>query len=205
MRAPAKKDWEIVTLIGQGVSDVEVCRRFGLLAADLESRMERFRRWTESQPADETPALLLERALRRRAENAVASLQARFRALLDASPEAVMVVDAMTGTIREVNANAATLFGYSAADLVGRSVEDLVPASLRGIHGAYRVGFLASARKRAMGYHPPIFAVRADGSEVEIAVALTCAPADEEVMVVCTEFSRWTVFDAEEQKQTGAR
>jgi hypothetical protein len=42
-----------------------------------------------------------------------------------------------------------------------------------------------------MGYHPPIFAKRADGSEIEVSVALTASVADDEVMVVCSEFIHW--------------
>lgn len=202
MRPPTKRDRDIVAQIGAGTSDLEVCRRFGLLHNDLELCLERYRQWAEKQPIEESPGLIFERAMRRRAENSARSLASRFSALLEASPEAIMVVNALTGVIRQVNSNAAVLFGYSEGDLVGRSVEDLVPATLQGIHGAYRVAFLSSARKREMGYHPPIFAVRADGSEVEIAVALTCALADEEVMVVCTQFARWTSFESEEHKRT---
>ncbi len=46
-----------------------------------------------------------------------------------------------------------------------------------------------------MGYHPPIFAVKGDGSEVEVAIALTATFSDEDVMVVCTEFALWTALE----------
>jgi len=144
---------------------------------------------------EEDAAAMYERALRLRAENTFRSLEARFHALLDASPNAILVVNAMTGVISQVNSNAAKLFGYPANGLVGRSVEDLVNPPLRAIHPAYRIGFVTSARRREMGYHPPIFAYRAVGSEVEVAIALTATTNDEEVMVVCTEFARWTGLD----------
>jgi hypothetical protein len=77
------------------------------------------------------------------------------------------------------------------------SIEDLVPREHRGIHPAYRLGFLASMRKRNIGYHPPIFAVRSDGKHVELSIGLTCSSADEDVMVVCTLFATGLPSDTE--------
>jgi len=177
--------------LGEGVPELQVCRSFGLLPEQLNQLFLRASQWAEAAEMDPGSLLLCERALRRRGENAARSLAARFEALLEASPDAVLVINAMTGIIGQVNENAAALFGYSPEELVGRSVEDLVAPKYRAIHPAYRIGFLASVRKREMGYHPPIFAARADGTEVEIAVALTATASNEDVMVVCTESSRW--------------
>ena len=154
--------------------------------------LQRVAKRASTYDVEEDAAAMYERALRLRAENTFRSLEARFHALLDASPNAILVVNAMTGVISQVNSNAAKLFGYPVNALVGRSVEDLVNPPLRAIHPAYRIGFVSSSRRREMGYHPPIFAYRADGTEVEVAIALTATKNDEEVMVVCTEFAKWT-------------
>ncbi|AIE86601.1 PAS domain S-box protein [Fimbriimonas ginsengisoli] len=195
MEGLSKKDREIIRQICEGAPDLEVCRQFGLLPTQLQQVLDRASKRADQLEPTDNAAVMYERALRKRAENAANSLEARFHALLDAAPEAILVVNALTGMIHRVNENAALLFGYPAAELVGRSVEDLVPLRLRGIHPAYRIGFIASVRKREMGYHPPIFAVRKDGSEVEVAIALTASTADEEVMVVCTEFARWSAVE----------
>jgi hypothetical protein len=42
-----------------------------------------------------------------------------------------------------------------------------------------------------MGYHPPIFGVRSDGAKIDMAIALTATPIDDDIMVVCTEHSHW--------------
>lgn len=192
MNGLSKKDREIVRQLSQGVPDLAICRQFGLLPAQLDAVLNRVAKRAATYEVEEDAAAMYERALRLRAENTYRSLEARFNALMDASPNAILVVNAMTGAIRQVNENAAKLFGYSVGSLVGRSVEDLVAPKLRGVHPAYRIGFLTSARKREMGYHPPIFAHRSDGTEFEVAIALTATSNDEDVMVVCTEFARWT-------------
>lgn len=195
MKGLSKKDRDVLREISIGVPDLEVCRKFGFLPRQLDEVLARAAKRAEADEVADHAAVYYERALRRRAENAASSLAARFNALMDASPDAILVINAATGIIDQVNENAAKMFGYSVEGLVGLSVEELVPAKVRAIHPAYRIGFLTSTRKRQMGYHPPIFAVRADGTEIELAVALTAALSDGEVMVVCTEFARWNLRD----------
>lgn len=47
-------------------------------------------------------------------------------ALLDAAPDALVIVDA-TGIVRRVNRQTEQLFGHSREDLLGRPVEFLMP------------------------------------------------------------------------------
>ena len=196
-----KKDKEILLLICQGKSDLDVCRAFGIMPMHLNGVLERAEEWLSTLEVSSDEAFMIERALRKRAENALKSLEGRFAALLDVSPEAIIVVNAMTGIITTANLHAAELFGYELNSLLGRSMEDLIPDRYRAIHPAYRVGFLSSVRKREMGYHPPIYGQKADGSIIEVAVALTAARSDEHVMVVCTEYSKWiTVSGQTNQK-----
>jgi diguanylate cyclase (GGDEF)-like protein len=54
-----------------------------------------------------------------------------FRRLLEAAPDAMVIVDE-DGTIAIVNARAGALFGYAVDDLLGQSVELLVPGGLAG-------------------------------------------------------------------------
>lgn len=188
MDALSADDRAVLTLLSEGVSDLEICRQLRLSAQGLARAIHRIEERAVQESND--AGRYYERALRIRSENALKSLDARFHALMSILPDAVMVVDGRTGIIKEVNDLACQLFGYERQKLIGMSVEELVPAEQRVIHPAYRLGFLASVRKRELGYHPPIFGVRSDGTKIEVAIALTATSADDDVMVVCTSTSR---------------
>jgi PAS domain S-box-containing protein len=111
--------------------------------------------------------------------------EARLNALMDIAPEAIVLANGRSGRILKANHQASVIFGYTLRELVGLPVEALVPSDLHDIHVKYRQGFLHNVRKREMGYHPPIQAVRKDGSLVELDIALTATAATDDVMVVC--------------------
>jgi PAS domain S-box-containing protein len=201
MEELSKRDREVLTLLSDGHPDASVCRKLGLSHRQLEESLDRIRTRAEAHP-EASAALYYERALRRRAENRERSLQGRFNALMGASTDAVLVANGRTGVILQANDNAARMFGYEHERLVGMSVEDLVPIDQRDHHPAYRLGFLANARKREMGYHPPIFGLRQDGSKLEMAIALTSSGHDDDMMVVCTEFTAWSSLGPERYLET---
>jgi PAS domain S-box-containing protein len=184
-------DQEILRRIATGHPDLQVCRDLRISQAQFDKCLDRIRLRAESVAETDNLVVYYERSLRRRAENAMRSLDARFQALLEGSPDAILVVNGTTGLIKQINTQAVAMFGYRADELIGESMEMLVPAEIRGVHPAYRIGFLASIRKREMGYHPPIMGLRADGTHVKIAVSLTATTADDDVMVVCSEYARW--------------
>jgi len=186
-----KRDLGILALLGKGLPDAEVCRSLGISALRVEAAVERMERHIERGRANEGERVLFEMAVRKRLENALRATQVRFSALLDSVLAAVLVVDGRTGLIKQANLRSEDLFGYPLDALVGRQIEDLVPTQHRALHPAYRIGFLTSIRKREMGYHPPIHALRGDGKLVELAIALTATPLDDDVMVVCSEYSLW--------------
>jgi len=55
------------------------------------------------------------------------ALQTKYRTILDAVPDAVVVADAASGEIIEVSQQAADFFGYEPAELVGRTQSALHP------------------------------------------------------------------------------
>src|ERR1041384_6670674 len=74
----------------------------------------------------------------------------RFRLVVEAAPNAMIMVDAK-GTITLVNAQTEAVFHYSRQELIGKPIEALVPDRFHPHHPAYRNGFFGDPRARAMG------------------------------------------------------
>jgi PAS domain S-box-containing protein len=92
-------------------------------------------------------------------------------AVLDASPNAVIAIDAQ-GWIRYANPQVEATFGYTGAELIGEPVERLLPDRLAVRHGAHREGFIDHPVARPMGIGLDLAGRRKDGSEVPIEISL---------------------------------
>ncbi|BBH70314.1 hypothetical protein ACTI_69990 [Actinoplanes sp. OR16] len=101
----------------------------------------------------------------------------KFKSLLDASPEAMICVNA-DGRIVLANARALRVFRYDSGELVGTPIEALVPAARRAAHLTHRRDYLADPAPRHMGKGMRLTAVRKDGTELLVEVSL--APMDSE-------------------------
>jgi len=111
----------------------------------------------------------------------------RFRALLEAAPDGVVITDT-DGRIVHVNAATEALFGYRREELLTQPVERLVPERLRAAHVDHRSSFHASPRTRPMGMGLELYGRRKDGSEFPVEISLS--PLGEEQGTLVTAIVR---------------
>jgi PAS domain S-box-containing protein len=107
----------------------------------------------------------------------------RLRSLLEAAPDATVIVDA-SGRIVMVNAQVERLLGYRRHELLDQPVETLVPGHARRMHIAHRHDYARSARPRPMGAGLELTAVRNDGTEVPVEISLSPVATEEGTLVV---------------------
>jgi PAS domain S-box-containing protein len=121
-------------------------------------------------------ALQAEIAERKRAE-------ARFRKLLEATPDAMVIVDNQ-GEIVLANTQAETLFGYRQEVLVGQVVEVLIPEGFQDKHRQHRAGYFASPQVRPMGVELELYARRRDGTQFPVEISLSPLQTEDEILVL---------------------
>jgi PAS domain S-box-containing protein len=99
--------------------------------------------------------------------------EARTKAIVDSALDCVVTMDA-SGRIVEWNPAAERCFGHRAAEVVGRDLaEVIIPFELRDAHREGLARYLATGERRMMDRRIETTAVRADGTEFPVEVAIT--------------------------------
>ena len=109
----------------------------------------------------------------------------RFRAVVEAVPSAILLVDAK-GMVTLANAQAEAVFGYNREELVAKPVEMLIPERLRVPHAEWRGAYASDPRSRPMGLGRELFARRKDGSEIPIEAALSPMATEKGLFVLAS-------------------
>jgi PAS domain S-box-containing protein len=122
----------------------------------------------------------------------------RFRGLLEAAPDAMVIVD-QEGLIIMVNAQTEQLFGYMRGDLFGQHVEVLVPTRFRDVHPFHRKQYGKYPLLRPMGADLELFALHRDGTEFPVEISLSPMETEEDNLIIAA------IRDITERKRAEAR
>ena len=120
-----------------------------------------------------------------------------FAVLLDAAPDAIVMVDA-NGCIALASAQAERLFGYTRDEMVGRPLELLVPERARKVHPSRRAAYFADPHPRPMGAGMELAGRRKDGTEFPAEISLSAIETDEGLLVSAA------IRDVTERRQAAA-
>jgi len=131
-----------------------------------------------------------------------------FRHLLEAAPDAMIIVDT-DGRIAIANDQSEKMFGYAREQLIGQSIEMLLPEAVRERHVLHRAEYVRDPRVRPMGIDIELYARRADGSEfpVEISLSPVNSPSGPFVSSVIRDVTRRKQMETEliEARQAAER
>lgn len=114
----------------------------------------------------------------RRAEREVRANEARKSAILETALDCIITMD-HEGRVVEFNPAAERTFGYRRADVIGRELADLIiPPPLRERHRTGMAHYLATGEGPVLGKRLELPALRADGAEFPVELAITRIPTE---------------------------
>ncbi len=110
---------------------------------------------------------------RKRSEEALRHSEGRLRAILETALDAIVVMDT-DGIVHEWNRAAEQMFGYQRTEAVGRKLAELIiPAYLRDRHERGLAQHLTEGNGPMLNRRIETMALRADGSEFAVELAIT--------------------------------
>ena len=130
-------------------------------------------------------ATVVDITLRKNAEAALAESERRFRAVLEASPNAIIAVDP-DGRITYANPRTQTTFDYAPDELIGEHLTTLIPDRFREVHIRHREEYVKHPVARPTGIGMDLVGRRKDGREFPVEISLSPVETGEGLQVFAT-------------------
>jgi PAS domain S-box-containing protein len=121
-------------------------------------------------------------SVRKKAEKHLAQMEERYRGLLEAAPDAMVVVN-QAGEIVLLNVQAEKQFGYKRDELLGQKVKNLIPEGFAERLIADGTRSAAEALAQQIGTGIELIGRRKDGSEFPIELMLSPLESAEGILV----------------------
>jgi PAS domain S-box-containing protein len=120
-------------------------------------------------------SIAIERA---QSDIALTQSEARKAAILDAALDCIITID-HEGRVIDFNPAAERTFGYSRGEIVGKQLADaIIPPALRKKHRQGMARYLATGEAQLIGRRVEMTALRADGSEFPVELAISRIPLE---------------------------
>lgn len=116
--------------------------------------------------------VLAEALDRRRTDDALRESEARTRAILEATVDAIITADAR-GDVLSFNKSAEQIFGYEAAEVIGNNLRMLMPPPYRDEHDDYIRSYHETGRRKIIGIGREVTGRRKDGSVFPMDLAVS--------------------------------
>jgi len=136
----------------------------------------------ESTEGTLVTAAIRDISVRRAAEKHLGQMEGRYRGLLEAAPDAMVVVD-QSGAIVLLNVQAEKQFGYRRDELVGQQVKNIIPKGFAERLIADGTRSAAEALAQQIGAGIELVALRKNGSEFPIEIMLSPLESSEGTLV----------------------
>ena len=115
--------------------------------------------------------------------NTVSGSDALFRALIGATVDGVVVIDAV-GNIQVFNDACERLFGYAADEVVGQNVRTLMPEPYRGEHDGYLSHYQTTGERKIIGIGREVVGQRKDKSTFPMYLSVGEGIIDDKILFV---------------------
>lgn len=136
----------------------------------------------ESEEGILVTAAIRDISVRKNAEKVVAQMESRYRGLMEAAPDAMVVVD-QSGEIVLLNLQAEKQFGYRRDELLGQKVTNIIPIGFAERLIADDLRSSEDALAQEIGTGIELIGQRKDGSEFPIEIMLSPLQNADEILV----------------------
>jgi PAS domain S-box-containing protein len=116
--------------------------------------------------------VIVDISARKAAETHLAQMESKYRGLLEAAPDAMVVVN-QSGEIVLLNVQAEKQFGYPRDELLGQNVANIIPEGFSERLAADRLRSLEDALEQRIGTGIELIGQRKEGSEFPIEIMLS--------------------------------